>query len=86
VDGRCCEPEPRGPISRTKRQRGVCSTSSVVSHTEEKRGAAEARLLQQIRGRRLLPGGCAFSLPSLPQPPWSLELVHQDPREASLGC
>lgn len=86
MDGRCCQLEPRGPISRTKSQRGVCSTVRVVSCRDEKREAAEARLLQQLWGRRLLPGGCAFSLPNPPQPSWSLGLVCQEPRDARLGC
>lgn len=48
--------------------------------------AAEKRPLQQLWGRRLLPGGCAFFLPNPTQPPWSLGLVCQEPREPHLWC
>lgn len=39
---------PRGPISSTKSWRGICSSAGVVSFREEKREAAEVRLLQHL--------------------------------------
>lgn len=94
MDERCCEPEPRSPISRTKSWRGVCSTSRVVSCREEAVAAAMGQeapsrwmclLPPQPNSASLVPGagmpgakGATSVVPVFGMVPGSPELPRED--------